>query len=235
MMAGLKRSAAACRAAASATARKALSFLRKPILARFSLLDEAVAVEVVGGLEREERRHPHDHGAENLVADIEVVVREAAPLRRQDAVIGVLCRELRHGDAERRPLLHALENEVDAVGVRPHHLPQPRPNMVFLAHALLGPLNGDVVVACKGLDPVLVVGAAPAQHLLADHRNADHLAQEVGDLLGSRQPAQVAVDDNAIEAVIDEDNKIAEQLDEQFHGRPPKTHQAWTGQAHGEG
>jgi len=45
--------------------------------------------------------------------------------------------------------------------------------------------------------------------------------------------AQVAMDDNAIEAVINEDEKITEQLDEGFHGRPPKTHPAWTGQAHG--
>jgi hypothetical protein len=29
-----------------------------------------------------------------------------------------------------------------------------------------------------------------------------------------------------IEAVIDEDDKIAEQLGEQLHDRPPKTHQA---------
>ena len=35
--------------------------------------------------------------------------------------------------------------------------------------------------------------------------------------------------------LADEDHKIAEQLDEVFHGRPPKTDQAWTGQAHGEG
>jgi hypothetical protein len=41
------------------------------------------------------------------------------------------------------------------------------------------------------------------------------------------------VNDNAIEAVINEDEKIAEQLGEQLHDRSPKTHQAWTGQAHG--
>jgi hypothetical protein len=45
--------------------------------------------------------------------------------------------------------------------------------------------------------------------------------------------AQVAVNDNAVEAVINEDEKIAEQLGEKFHGRSPKTHQAWSGQAHG--
>jgi hypothetical protein len=29
------------------------------------------------------------------------------------------------------------------------------------------------------------------------------------------------MNDNAVEAVINEDEKIAEQLDEEFHGRPP--------------
>jgi hypothetical protein len=76
------------------------------------LLDEAVAVEVVGGLEREERGDPHHHWAENLIADVEVVVRETAALVRQDSVIWILGRVFRHGDAKRRSLFHALEDEV---------------------------------------------------------------------------------------------------------------------------
>ena len=52
------------------------------------------------------------------------------------------------------------------------------------------------------------------------------------DLLRPRQSAQVAVNDNAIKTVINEDEKIAEQ-GEQLHDRPPKTDQVWTGQAHG--
>jgi hypothetical protein len=51
------------------------------------------------------------------------------------------------------------------------------------------------------------------------------------DLLGPRQAAQVAMNDNAVEAVINEDKKIAEQLEEEFHGRPQKTHPAGTGPA----
>jgi hypothetical protein len=39
-------------------------------------IDKAVAVEVVGGLEREERGHPHHHRAQGFVAEVEVVVRE---------------------------------------------------------------------------------------------------------------------------------------------------------------
>ena len=55
---------------------------------------------------------------ENFIADVEVVVREAAPLASQDAVVGILSGILRHGDTEGRPLLHALEDEVDAIDIR---------------------------------------------------------------------------------------------------------------------
>ena len=41
-----------------------------------------------------EAGHAHDHGAENFVADVEVVVREAAALVRQDAVVGILGRDI---------------------------------------------------------------------------------------------------------------------------------------------
>jgi hypothetical protein len=43
----------------------------------------------------------------------------------------------------------------------------------------LGPLNGDIVIAGKGLDPVLVVGGPLAQHLFAHRRNANDPAEEV--------------------------------------------------------
>ena len=85
------------------------------------LLDEAVAVEVVGRLEGEERGHTHHHGAENFIADVEVVVGEAAALVGEDAVMRVLGGILRHADPEARPLLHALEDEIDAVGVLVRH------------------------------------------------------------------------------------------------------------------
>ena len=81
------------------------------------LLDEAVAVEVIGGLEGEERGHTHHHGAENFIADVEVVVREAAALVGENAVMRVLGGVFRQADAEGRPLLHALEDEIDAVGI----------------------------------------------------------------------------------------------------------------------
>jgi hypothetical protein len=93
------------------------------------------------------------------------------------------------------------------------------------------------MIAREGVHPVLVVRGALAEDLLADDRYADHVTEEVHHLLGSRQPAEVTVNDNAVEAVVDEGQQIAEQLGEQCHGNlrearsGSKTHQAWTGQA----
>ena len=52
------------------------------------LLDEAVSVEVIRGLERQERGDPHHHRAEGLVADVEIVVGEAVALAGKDTIIG---------------------------------------------------------------------------------------------------------------------------------------------------
>jgi len=53
-------------------------------------LDEVVAVEVICRLEGEEGCDTHHHGAENFIADIEVVVCEAAALAGEDAVVWIL-------------------------------------------------------------------------------------------------------------------------------------------------
>ena len=50
--------------------------------------------------------------------------------------------------------------------------------------------------------------------LLADRGNADDVAEEVHHLLGPRQAAQVTVNDNAVEAVVEERQHVAEQLAE---------------------
>src|SRR5262252_4689510 len=92
------------------------------LLAIELLLDEVVAVEVIRRLEGKERRHTHDHGTEHFIADVEIVVGEPALLAGQDAVVGIRSRELRLCDTIARPLLHALEDEVDAVSVPSHHL-----------------------------------------------------------------------------------------------------------------
>jgi len=148
------------------------------------LRDEAVAVEVVGRLEGEERGHPHHHGAENVIADVEVVMCEAAALAGDDAVVRVLAGIFRHADAKGWPLLHALEDEIDAVGVPVRHAAQPRQDIVLLAHALLGPFDRGMMIAGEGFHPVLVVDGALAEDFFAHHGNADDLAEKVHQLLG---------------------------------------------------
>ena len=54
-----------------------------------------MAVEVIRRLEGKERRHTRDHATEDFIADVEVVVGEAALLAGQDAVVRILGRELR--------------------------------------------------------------------------------------------------------------------------------------------
>src|ERR1700738_1321091 len=236
MICGLSLSAAACSAATSST-EGVVGLAETDLRALELLLDEAVPVEVVGGLERKERGDPNHHRAQGFVAEVEVVVREAASLAGEDAVIWILGGVFGDADAKARPLFHALEDEVDAVGVVPGHAALPGQDMVFLAHAFLGPFDRQPMIAGEGFHPVLVVGGAVAQDLPADDRYADHVTGKVPDLPGPREPAEVAVNDNAVEAVVDEGQQIAEQLGEQFHGNPlqarsgSKTHQAWTRQA----
>src|SRR5262249_24962568 len=67
------------------------------------------------------------------------------------------------------------------------------------------------MIAGEGFHPGLVIGGTLAQDLLADRRDANNLTEEVHHLLGPRQPAEVTVNDNAVEAVIDEREQVAKQ------------------------
>src|SRR5208337_1502361 len=79
------------------------------------------------------------------------------------------------------------------------------------------------MIAGKGFHPALVIVRPLAQHLLADLGDTDDVAEEVHDQLRPRQRRQIAVNDNAIEAVIDEDQELAEQLGEDVHRLAPAT------------
>src|SRR6516162_260864 len=79
------------------------------------------------------------------------------------------------------------------------------------------------MIAGEGFYPGLVVGGTLSEDLLADRGNADDVTEEVHHLLGPRQTAEVTVNDNAVEAVVDESRQATEELGEQFHGSPPET------------
>ena len=72
-----------------------------------------MSVALVRGLEREEAPDIHHEPAEDLVADVEVVVRVAGPLPADDPVVGIVGRIRRETDAELKALFQALEKEVD--------------------------------------------------------------------------------------------------------------------------
>src|SRR5208337_5249761 len=79
------------------------------------------------------------------------------------------------------------------------------------------------MIARIGFHPALIVVRPLAQHLLADLGDANDVAEEVHHQLRPRQRRQIAVNDNPIEAVIDEDQELAEQLGEDVHPlRPPQ-------------
>jgi len=68
------------------------------------------------------------------------------------------------------------------------------------------------VVTGKGFHPVVVVTGTLSEHLLAQDWNADHLAKEMNHLLGPRQAAQIAVDDDSVEAVVYKEQKLTKEL-----------------------
>ena len=181
------------------------------------LFHERVAVEIIGGLEGEERRHANHHRPQHFIADIKVVVREAAPLMAQNAMVRILGGELGDAGTERRALLHAPKDEVDSVGVPLHHPAQVREHVIFLADALLSPFDGKLVIAGVSFHPVPVHLGALTQDRLIDNRNTDDIAEKVDHLLGPRQPAQIPVDDDPVEAVVYKDKQAAKQLCERLH------------------
>jgi len=81
--------------------------------------------------------------------------------------------------------------------------------MVLFAKPLFGPLDGDLVIAGVGLDPVAVIVSALTQHLLAHDRDTQNLTDEMDHLLGAGQAAEIAMDDDAVEAMVYKNQQVA--------------------------
>jgi len=151
--------------------------------------DEVMSVEVVRGLKRQEGADAHDQRPEDLVADVEVVVRVAAPLPLQDAVIRILGRVLRLPRPKRGPLLHALQDEVHAEPIAPDHPFAVGSDVILPLETLrfqrlvVGPLDRDALPAREGLDPLPVLCRPLAQGVLGDRIDLVHIPEEVDDVL----------------------------------------------------
>src|ERR1700730_12350567 len=105
-----------------------------------------------------------------------------------------------------------------SVGALLAHSAQPGQDIILFTDTFFGPLDRDVVVGGKGFHPVLVVIGTLSDQLLAQDGNSEHLAKEMNHLLGPRQSAQIAVDDDPVKAVVNKEQKLTKELLEQFHG-----------------
>ena len=112
-------------------------------------LNEVMTVEPIGGVKGQERSHSQHQGSQSWVADIKVVVGEAAAAFAQDLVIRISGGELGLSRAQGGSLLHALEDEVDPIALGSFHAAQQRLDKLFLFNALLCPLDGNVMVSGK--------------------------------------------------------------------------------------
>src|SRR5215467_15470468 len=138
-----------------------------------------MTVEPIGGVKGQEGSHSNDQGSQSRVADIKVVVGKAAAAFAQDLVSGVSGGELGLSRPQRRPLLHALEDEVHPIALGLFHAAQPRLDKLFLFNALLSPLHGNVMVSGKAFYPALVVVSPLHQNLFGNQRDTHDLVKEV--------------------------------------------------------
>jgi len=124
------------------------------------------------------------------------------PVATDNPVVRIIGRILGWKRFETRPLLHASEDEVEAVPVLTFHALQVGLHVLLFAYPFLGLFHRDLVVAGIGIDPGTVGVGALLQHLRGDGVLATHVAKEEHDVPFPRQQRQVSLDDNPIEAVI---------------------------------
>jgi len=146
-----------------------------------------MTVEIVSGLEEQEGPDAEDQGTEDLVPDVEIEVGKSRPSVSEDAVIRVPGGVLGPRGTEGAPLLQAAEDEVHPEALTTLHPGVIRADVVLLVDAFLRPLDGNVVVAGKGLDPLLVFVGPFGQGLLGDGVDPMHIAEEMHDVLGTAQ------------------------------------------------
>src|ERR1051326_2672660 len=92
-----------------------------------------------------------------------------------------------------------------------------REHVILFAQTFLSTFDGDFMITGEGFDPIAVIVGSLAQHVFAHDWNAQNLVDEMDYLLGTGQSAEVAVDDDAIEAVVYKDQQAGKQLCEKFH------------------
>ena len=73
------------------------------------------------------------------------------------------------------------------------------------------------MVASEGFYPMLVVLRSLPQRLLGNGVDAVHVAKEIDDVRRTSEQGEIALDDDAIKAVVYQDKQAGKQLAEGFH------------------
>ena len=73
------------------------------------------------------------------------------------------------------------------------------------------------MIACKGFHPVLVIRGPLAKHVLIDHADAEHVAKKVDHLFGTREAAEISMDDDPIKTVVYKDEQITKEFRKSLH------------------
>ena len=163
-------------------------------------------VEIVGGVERQEGADTHRERPQHIIDDVEVKMRVAGALRRHDTPVRIIDRELRLYDPVARPLLHAFEHVVDPRSAFSLQTRSQRGKLILLAHVLLRPAHGNVMVVRIGVDPAqILIGSLP-ERFLANTIHLLYRTEEVHDVLRSPQRREVSANHDAVKAVIGKTN-----------------------------
>jgi hypothetical protein len=184
--------------------------------------DKGMTIDPVRGGEGEKRTDAQDLGAEHFITNVEVVVGVTRPMEPDDAIARIFGRVLRRAGTEAGAGFHGFEDEVDAKALATFHSQLVKAGDVFLAEAFLlpvgvGPLEGNAMVASESFHPMLVVLGSLPQRLLGNGVDAVHVAEEIDDVLGTSEQREIALDDDAIETVVYQNEQAAKQLAEGFH------------------
>jgi hypothetical protein len=184
--------------------------------------DEGMTIDPVAGGEGEERTDAENHGTEDFIPNVEVVVSVTSPISLDDAIVRILGRVLRRARTKTGARFHGSEDEVDAKTFPTFHGAEIGAGVVFLPKAFLlhvwvRPLQGDAMVASKDFHPMLVVLRSLPQHRFRDGVDGVHVAEEIDDVLRTSEQWEITLDDDAIETVVYKSEQAGKQLVEGFH------------------
>ena len=148
---------------------------------------------------------------------VPVVVQELFATRLDQPIVGVAAGRLasRRVGHERTALLHAGEHAGHALGA--FQASVVGLDQFLLAYAARRCQDGDTPLISRPPYPALV-RVALLEHDRFDGIDADHLVEEVDEVLWTLEPLDVAAQDDAVPAGVDELDSSAQQHQQSLHG-----------------